>query len=65
MWDIKRDDPLLVEVVENIGNIANGQCSRLRIAKIPDDVVWNIEDYDGYEHVSEAHRIWTGEEADD
>ena len=26
--------------------------------EIPDDVEWQIEEYDGTEHISEKHRTW-------
>ena len=56
--DIKRDDPALVQMVEELGKKANGAHSKLRIVQIPDDVNWYIHEYDGMEHVSEQHRTW-------
>lgn len=56
--DIKRDDPVLVEVVEEIGNLAHYLEDKLKIVEIPDGVEWQIEDYDGAEWVAEKHRIW-------
>lgn len=56
--DLKRDDPLLVRVVEEMGGGANGRSSSLKIVEIPDGVEWEIEEYDGNEWVSEAHRTW-------
>ena len=60
LWDsdIERDDPILVAVVEEMGEKANGSHARLRIADVPDDVAWTIEDYDGRETVEEVHRSW-------
>ena len=55
----KRDDPLLVEAVETLGDAANGSCSRLTVEEIPDGVEWQIEEYDGFEHVAESHRTWS------
>lgn len=57
-WDIRRDDPKLVEVVEKLGNAANGSCSELIVVEIPDDVKYNISDYDGVETIHEEHRMW-------
>ena len=54
--DIKRNDPILVEVVNELGEKANGFCSELKIVEIPDDMKWEIEEYDGKEWVSETHR---------
>jgi hypothetical protein len=56
--DIKRNDPILVEIVEQIGETANGGFAKLKVVKIPDDVQWQIEEYDGVEWVAETHRIW-------
>lgn len=57
--DIARDDPVLVEVVEQLGTKANGGYSDLKIVEIPDDVDWYIVDYDGVEHIAERHRTWS------
>lgn len=56
--DIPRNDPLLIQVVEELGPKANGACAKLEIVEVPDDVEWEIEEYDGSEHVAEAHRTW-------
>jgi hypothetical protein len=56
--DIKRDDPILIEVVEQLGDKASGGCAVLRIVEIPDDVEWTIEEYDGNEHIAEKHNTW-------
>lgn len=59
MFEHARDDPKLVEVVEVLGSDeASGAHSELRIVTIPDDVDWQIEEYDGLEHVAEVHRTW-------
>lgn len=57
--DIERNDPLLIEIIEKLGEDANGEYSKLKIVEIPDDVEWQIEEYDGWEHVAEKHRTWT------
>lgn len=56
--DINRDDPVLVQVVEELGEDAHGRYSNLKIVEIPDDVFWHISEYDGYESVAENHRSW-------
>jgi len=53
-----RSDPDLIKVIEELGDEANGGCARIRIVDIPDDVEWEIQDYDGYEWVAEKHRKW-------
>lgn len=56
--DIERHDPALVQAVEELGELANGKHAELAIVEIPDDVEYTIEEYDGNEHVAEAHRTW-------
>ena len=53
-----RADPALVQVVEEMGDAANGWAAVLKIVDIPDDVEWHIAEYDGIEHVAENHRTW-------
>jgi hypothetical protein len=53
-----RADPFLVQVVEELGKDANGRCAVLRIVEIPNDVEWDIEEYDGQEWIAEKHRTW-------
>ena len=56
--DIARNDSVLVQVVEELGDVANGEHAELAIVEIPDDVEWEISEYDGSEHVAEKHRVW-------
>lgn len=53
-----REDKLLIQVIEELKEEANGYCAKLKIVEIPDDVQYEIEDYDGLEHISEIHRTW-------
>lgn len=53
-----RTDKDLISVVEKLGKEANGNCAKLSIVEIPDDVDWEIDEYDGREHVAEKHRTW-------
>lgn len=56
---VHRDDPLLIQVINELGDEANSDYSNLHIVDIPDDIKWNINDYDGHEHVEEVHRTWS------
>ena len=56
--DIARDDPTLVALVEELGKASWGDHARLKIVRVPADVDWIIEDYDGWEWVAERHRTW-------
>lgn len=53
-----RTDPYLVKCIETLGDDASGACAELKVVDIPDDVKWEIEEYDGLEWVSEEHRSW-------
>ena len=55
---IERDDVNLVKVVETLGKKASGRCAMLVVVNIPDDVEWEIIEFDGNEHVAEKHRKW-------
>jgi hypothetical protein len=56
--NISRDDPVLVSLVQELGKASWGDHARLKIVRIPADVDWQIEDYDGVEWVAERHRTW-------
>lgn len=56
---LDRDDPVLVQVVQEMGANAGGRFAALKIVEIPADVDWQIEEYDGMEWVAEKHRTWS------
>ena len=56
--DIQRNDPILVQVVKELGELANGRFAKLKLVDIPLDIQWAIEEYDGDEWVAEKHRTW-------
>ena len=53
-----RTNPKLVKCVEELGEEASGRFSSLKVVEIPDDVEWEIGEYDGTEWVAEKHRTW-------
>lgn len=57
--ELDRDDPILIEVVEELGEKANDRYSELDIVEIPEGVDWEIRDYDGKESVRERSRSWS------
>lgn len=58
-YDIERTDPALVEVVEELRDRANGKFADLHIVDIPENVNYEIMDYDGMESIHEIHRVWS------
>jgi len=58
-YDIDRDDPVLVRLVEELGDEVNTRYSELKIVEIPDGIEWTVCEYDGLECVAEAHRTWS------
>lgn len=51
VYDIDRTDPALVQVVEELGEAVNDMYSELRIAEVPADTLYRIDEYDGRESV--------------
>lgn len=59
-FDIPRDDPELVAVVEEDAKKASGNCASLKVVEIPDgNFGWYLSDYDGCESIHENHRSWS------
>jgi hypothetical protein len=58
-WEMPRDNPVLIRIVEEMGEAADGSYAALKVVEIPDGVNWCIEDYDGQEWVAERHRTWS------
>lgn len=56
--DINRNDRNLVLTIEELGEKANTRYSQLRVIEIPDDIEWEIDEYDGIESIHEKHRSW-------
>jgi hypothetical protein len=57
--NVSRHDPVLVQVVEELGYKANGRCAELDIIEIPYGLSYVVEEYDGKEWISETHRTWS------
>lgn len=49
--DFSRSDPILVQVVEELGKDANGNCADLQIVELPAGTLYRIDEYDGNESV--------------
>ena len=58
--DLDRSDPILVRLVEEMGSeAASGRYAKLAVVEVPDDVEWEIDEYDGSEKIAEKHRTWS------
>ena len=58
-YDAHRADKKLIAAIEKVGlEGASASLASLEIVDIPDDVEWEIDNYDGMESVHEAHRSW-------
>jgi len=54
-----RSNPKLIKVVKELGSKkVSGGFAKLKIVKIPDNIDWYIDEYDGMEHIAERHRTW-------
>ena len=49
--DIKRNDPALIQVVEELGEKASGRCSKLVIKEVENGRYFKINEYDGMEYI--------------
>lgn len=50
-YNIQRNDPDLVQVVEEMGKEASGKCANLVVVEIENGRWYKINDYDGYESI--------------
>lgn len=57
--EVPRDDPLLLQVFDELGQKAAGWCCHLKAVEIPAGIEWEIDQYDGMERVNEKHRSWS------
>ena len=49
-YDVDRDDPKLIEVVEKLGEEANGNYAKLAVVEIPTEATdYEFNEYDGIE----------------
>ena len=56
--NLERTDEDLISVIEELGTEASGDYGDVAVIEIPDDVDWEIDDYDGVETIHEKHRVW-------
>ena len=55
-YEDHRADPILVDIVKELGDRANQRHSKLYIVEIPDEYDYWVEDYDGIENLHKTVR---------
>jgi len=55
--DFDRTDPILVQVVEELGSKADGSCAKLTIETLEKGTLYRINEYDGYESIETNNDI--------
>ena len=53
-----RTNKILIKVIEELGIKASGKHGKIKVVEIPDNVEWEIQEYDGIESIHEKHRSW-------
>lgn len=53
-----RTDKYLIQAVEELGKLADGDLAELKIVEIPDGIKYYIDEYDGVESIHEEHNQW-------
>ena len=54
-----RTNDQLIAAIEKLGvEKSSGKFAKLKIVEIPDDIEWEINEYDGIETIHEQHRSW-------
>jgi len=56
---LDREDPALIQAVEELSGNAEDSRPNLKVVEIPDGVEYEIAEYDGLEWIAEKHRTWS------
>lgn len=64
LYSVERDektrtDKDLIELVETLREKSFGNHAQLEVVEIPDGIEFEIDEYDGIEHIAEKHRTWS------
>ena len=59
--EMERHSPLLVSLVKNMGERANGSFAKLEVCDIEDGLDYDVEEYDGYESITEYISVFEHE----
>lgn len=65
LWKLKnldghyyRTNQVIINVIETLGEEANGNHANLVIAEIPDNVEWEVYNYDGLETIEAPRKVY-------
>jgi hypothetical protein len=59
-YHFDRTDPILVQVVEELGTGASGDCSKLAVIELEKGTLYRIDEYDGYESIeTSSDCVWS------
>jgi len=59
VYNAYRTNKKLIKAIEKIGEEkSSGPMAKLKIIEIPDNIEWEIDEYDGIETIHEKHRSW-------
>jgi len=51
-YDAYKDRADSIQVIEELGENANGQCAKIRLEEVPSGTLYRIDEYDGLESVA-------------
>lgn len=57
-YNDNRIDIKLIECINKLGKLANGEFADIKIIEIPDNIKYYIDNDEGIETVHEEHRTW-------
>jgi hypothetical protein len=60
-YEMERHDPVFVSLVKIMGERANGSFAKLEIKEIADGLSYDVDEYDGYESVTEYISVFEHE----
>lgn len=56
-FEVERDDPILVQVVEELGSNSFDFGAKLKVVEVPAGQLYRIDEYDGFESIETRDSI--------
>ncbi len=60
-YEMERHNPIFVSLVEKMGKDASGSFAKLEVVEIEDGLDYDVDEYDGYESVTEYISVFEHE----